>query len=195
MKHTSTVLAVGAACLIAPSLASAHNASCNPQTGQYVATNQSLSPVFDFQPEGYEVVWSDGFKVWRSYDARCVTPAPTPVPPEDTPPTPAPPAVFVPPTTPPPPLTCAELLVKYPGAGAVRRELWGCPANPTKKPPLKVTKWRLVTAVACKTVGERGYSLVRTRVTWTRDGKVVRVKTSSATRVRGPVCRPPAVTG
>jgi len=53
---------------------------------------------------------------------------------------------------------------------------------------------RVLRAVACRQVGDRGFAVVRISVVWKRGGEVVKTKTAVVRRP-GPVCRTPAVTG
>lgn len=105
----------------------------------------------------------------RVYSGECgiPTPAPTPSPaPVPNPPEVTPPTVVVPPAPPVAP-----------------------------RPKLKVSRRTIVTARGCTSVGDRAYSIRRTRTTWTRGGKVVRVKVSVGSKVWGKVCTTPAVAG
>lgn len=146
MKTSHIALgAVGAACLISPAIASAHDATvvCDTATGIYrvTPTNLDLNPRWEFGASIVTVTWSDGFHVVKRLPTPCVapTPVPPPVPPvpepqpqlPSLPPQPAPPAVFVPEVTGPvapdqPPvvktvpkkkLTCARFKKSHPRLG------------------------------------------------------------------------------
>lgn len=69
--------------------------------------------------------------------------------------------------------------------------------KPRPKPlkPLKATKTVLTTkAVGC-VPGKRPYRIERTKVVWTREGKVVKTKISKPVKKYGKFCSDPAVTG
>lgn len=109
-------------------------------------------------------------------DFECPTPAPVPPTPEVVP-QPTPPAVVVPPSNVVPPKP-----------------------KPKPKPPLRGVKREIVVrAVPCKLLPDgtstRSYSIRKTKVVWTRAGKVVRTKSSRTYRVYGGYCPIPPVAG
>lgn len=109
--------------------------------------------------------------------ASVVCPAPTPAP------APTPPVVeqlpgpVVAPPAPPPPPSVKE----------------GGRKKPTRPLVPRRTE-RVLRAVACRQVGDRGFAIVRISVVWKRGGRVVKTKTAVVRRP-GPVCATPAVTG
>jgi len=204
-KRTGALVALAAGAAVAlPAGASAHSSTPLCPTvpgGPFTATNDPGygTPTVTVLPDGrVRLTWADGYSITRPAPTGCVLP-PAPLPPAPPAP-PVPPANPLPPAPPAPPpadeLTCDELLERYPGAGPARRIAWGCPVPPDA-PPLRVRKREVtIRAVACVVgSGVRAYSIRRTVVTWTRAGVVVQRRTSSAYRVRGPLCRTPAVTG
>jgi hypothetical protein len=64
----------------------------------------------------------------------------------------------------------------------------------TTKRLISTRSERVLRAIACKRVGDRGFAIVRISVVWKRDGEVVKTRTAVVRRP-GPVCRTPAVTG
>lgn len=145
MNHTTHIAAAAAAiaALTIPAVASAHTATvtCDPTTGVVVtASNQDRNPTWVFTDTTVTVTWVDGFTRTITLPPPCQLPPPVPTPqPVPTPhPLPVPEPVVI------PPVTCADLIARYPGAGPVRRAQWGCPAEPVKrrtvkpKPPQRV---------------------------------------------------------
>lgn len=129
-RRAAIYAAAACASLTVPAVASAHDAvvTCNPTGGYQVTPDyRHLNPTWTFTPTTMVVTWTDGFSVVRPLPGSCVSPGPTPAP-EPTP------GEVTPTPTPAPPITCADLLTRYPGAGSVRRAAWGCPSEPTKKP-------------------------------------------------------------
>ncbi len=104
----------------------------------------------------------------------CPTPAPEPPPVEQVPVVTSPGAPVAPPVIAAPP---KEGGVKEPSRPLVPRRTE-----------------RVLRAVACRQVGDRGFAIVRISVVWKRGGEVVKRKTAVVRRV-GRVCTPPAVTG
>lgn len=167
----SPILAVATVALALPSALSAHNAVavCDPDGTIRVTTDYNhLSPVTVLGDGTATVTWLDGFT--RTIALPACTP---PAPPAPTP-APVPPVPEVTPEPAPPVVN---------------------PPAPKPRPKLRVVKRTITRAYACPAVGERSYSIRRTRVTWYRGGKVIRVKLSPARKVLGPVCTPPAVAG
>lgn len=197
MKHrTPLTVAAAVACLAIPAVATAHDATvtCTPDGALVVTPDyQHLNPTWTVTDATVVVTWSDGYRVVHPIPTGCATPTPTPGP-EPTP-TPTPQPTPQPTPTPQPPATCTDLLARYPKAGPARRAAWGCPANPVKKPPLKVHRRELTIRAHGCVPGGRAYTIRRTRVTWTRGGQVIRTKWSRTYRVPGIVCHIPAVTG
>lgn len=140
-------LIVGAIVLfqtVARADAHAAKVGCDPDTGGWVVEPDylHLNPGIGYTGEGTVIVsWADGFKLTLPLPASCPPP-----PFQGPPPAPTP---EVPEVAPAPPLTCAELLARYPGAGKVRRAAWGCPVPVVKLPPKpdrpKVKRSRVVT--------------------------------------------------
>jgi hypothetical protein len=174
---------VAAAVAALPGVASAHHAVVTCSNGQYVVTPDylQLKPTWVIANGSVTVTWTDGYKITLTLPEGCVAPTPPPVPPV---PEVVPPPVVIPPTpTPPAPPTCAELKARYPKAGPVRLERWGCPANPVKKPTRKITK----RYYQCTGFGPAHRARVVITVTvGNKVGKVTRYTK---------VCKPPAVTG
>lgn len=190
LMGVGAAVAIGAAI---PSVASAHTAVVTCVDGSYVVTpsHQHLSPTWTIVNNRMVVTWSDGFTTSVSLPTGCEPlpePPPAPKPPEVVPQEPLRP--FVPETV---PVTCAELLAKYPKAGPVRRAEWGCPVPVVEIPPKadKPKRKIVTTYVPCPRPGKR--SKVVITVTFTSPaGKVVK----KGTVIRwGKVCKIPAVTG
>ena len=160
VKHSS--LAVGAtvaACLLTPTLASAHTAvvTCDPNGGIQVSPDyRHLSPTWTVTATGVVVTWSDGYQVVRPRPRpgppppEPPGPPPGPCPTPQSQPEPPPPPVEQPRPTPPP--TCADLLARYPLAGKARRASWGCPVTSPKRPTTKPKPKPRVRVVTCRFV-------------------------------------------
>jgi hypothetical protein len=197
-RYTAALAAVGITAAVCAGSASAHPASaaCNPiPGGTPILTadrynGATVSSVVQGDAE-FKVTWSDGYTRVVPFPTDCPTPTPPPSPGVINP---IPPPADLPPTPQAPP-TCAELSAIFPYAGPVRRASWGCPIPQrpdAPPPPLRVRKSvTTVKAVACYlTDTGRAYRLDRIKVTWTRGGKVVKVKTRTI-RIEGVRCSTP----
>ena len=160
-------------------------------TGEVVTTTLTLAngvPVsvpYVLSPGAHEVAvwlsWTLPDHTRRPYvagRASVACPAPTPAPPVVE----VVPGPLVPAAVPPP--------VVAPPAPPVKE-------GGRKKPTLPLVPRRterVLRAVACRQVGERGYAIVRIRVVWQRGGAIVKTRTATVRRP-GPVCIPIAVAG
>lgn len=184
---------------------SAHNFACDPETRTYVGDFQHLGPVtFTENADGtITATWAgDGFTRTKDQDPRCAgpTPAPEPETPEEQPkPTTPTTPVYRGPETPVVPLTCADLRARWPKAGKVRQESWGCPANPRKAPTTTRTVRRTRTVVACRWLPNgtvrRGRVVTKTTVTYRTNGRITQRGTVTRVFINRRGCTYKAVTG
>ena len=175
-----------AAALAAPGLASAHSSviSC-PVTpgGPYIASNDPGYgvPTITTNADGsLRLTWPDGYGRTVPAPVGCTPVAPPPPPP---------PAV-----TPPAPDVVAPAVAVPPVISIAPPVKEGGVKQPTRARLISSTSYRVVRAVSCKRIGGRAYSVVRIRVVWKRDGRVVKTRTAVVRRPGQP-CVAPAVTG
>jgi hypothetical protein len=137
MRTTLTTTILAAAALAAvPAFASAHPAqvTCGPDGGYLVdaPAYRGASATTTFTATQALVTWSDGYRMTLPLPTGCATPAPEPTPEPTTQPQPQ-----QTPVVQPRPVTCGDLLDRYPLAGRVRRASWGCPVTSPKRPTTK----------------------------------------------------------
>ncbi len=208
--RTTTLTAAAVATAIAAGVAAAP-ASAHDFTGCLTPEGVLQQPQADYPQAGpvtftvnpdrtVTAVWTgDGFR--RTHQLPTCPPVP-PVPEPEPGPAPGPTPAPVPPVpeeTPQAPLTCAERLALYPGAGPARRAAWGCPANPRKVTTRAVRRVVTIQVRGClfrpdgSTV--RGYTIRRVEVRRYRDGNLVSRKLGPPYRVLTPGTCSISVTG
>lgn len=190
MTHRTHLLLTAslAAALAAPGLASAHSSviSC-PATpgGPFIASDDPGYgvPTITVNADGtLRLRWPDGYSRTVAAPAGC-TPVAPPEPPPVVPVAPPPAQVSIPA---PPPVLPPVIATPPVKEGGVKQ--------PTRGRLISSTSYRVVRAVSCKRAGGRAYSVVRIRVVWKREGRVVKIKTAIVRRPGQP-CVAPAVTG